>query len=214
MHRDFQRKALYAWEREGPFAGGMYTESMSLEECEALVWKVWVKERGRYGLPKTNAPVVQAASGGRRNAKGSINRVVLPRWARNPWVVLHEVAHGLTMFEPGTRNYVRGGWHGPRFVGCLIGLAARHLAADAERLHESALEAGLKVDSRSIGAVPAYGWPRRVLDQLRQMGGEAPNDVEVAFYLGTNYRTVQGSMLVLTRQGLARYRGRSLVLTA
>ncbi len=165
----------------------------SLDEVTAFAAPIWRAERGRYGLAKKPMPRIEAGRGGR--AFGSY-LIRLGRKERNPYVVLHEMAHCLTPHDEA---------HGPRFVGGLIGLLARHLGGDADTLLQAAYDAGVKVDTRSIGAVPEYPWAKRVEKHL------PGTDMQIAIALGVSFRIVRGAALQLIRQGKARWKGKTLV---
>lgn len=202
MSRDSQRSAVYAWERtiEGVRTSG---EFLDLEEIDVFISRVWPKERGRYGRPRSKAPAIQRVHWGQTRAISHGNAVSFPRWARNPWVVLHELAHELLP---------TGEHHGGRFVGCLIGLACRHMGLDRDYLVRSAEEAGVRVNLIAIGATPRYGWHKRAVDALVRLKGVATNDVELAFEMGVGYRAARGACLTLLRDGVVRRRGRSIIL--
>jgi hypothetical protein len=171
----------------------MYIGTMkSIEEVEAFMKPIWRAERGRYGHAKRPVPNIRSGRGASAHGSGLI---VLGRWARNPWVVLHEMTHCLT---PEAH-------HGPRFVGVLIGLTARHIGLDADAMLQAAYDMGVKVDVRSIGRVPVYPWWKRVEKCL------PGTDMEIAIELGVSFRVVRGAALHLIRLGKARWKGRKLV---
>ena len=187
--RDTQRSRVYAWERSLNGAS-MHVGSLSLENVAAMVAKVWRAERGRYGLSNAPSPGVECGRGARRAFVRSSHSLVFPRWARNEWVVLHELAHRLTPHDAG---------HGPRFVACLIGLASRHMGRDVQLLIDSLAEFCVKVDLRSVGAIPA----RSMADKLFSLCPISMMDAAVE--LDCSYRKVQGWALVLSNQGRARW---------
>jgi hypothetical protein len=202
VSRDSQRSAVYAWERSLDGVR-MFHEMLNLEEVAEFVGHVWPKERGRYGRARSKAPTIRRVHMGQTSAISHGNEVSFPRWSRNPWVILHELAHELLP---------SGEHHGPRFVGCLIGLAARHMGLDRDWLVESALAAGLKVNVGSVGATPRYGWHKRAADALSRLHGLAANDVELAVEMGVGYRAARGAVLSLLRDGVVRRRGRAILL--
>lgn len=116
-------------------------------------------------------------------------------------MILHEAAHVLLGGNP------RGGAHGPRFVGVLLGMAARGIPGfDAQAAIELAAEMGVEVDVRSVGMIPVLREPTladRLLDHL-------PGRVtQVAWRAGVRVAQVRGAALTLIRRGEARYfRGR------
>ncbi len=198
MNRDSQRSKVYAWEqslRDIHQARG----TLDLAECAEYTKRVWRSERGRYGLAKRAIPEVRAGRGG-GHAGPLGDYIELGRWARQPAVVLHEIAHCLA---PGGRDHSL--YHGPRFVGVLIGLFCRHLGADRDELLAAAAEHGVKVNLTAIGAVPSFGWHRRVFRALQAAGGRA-TEMDLAVALGVSYRVVQGALLTIFRQGRARRR--------
>lgn len=149
--RDSQRSRVYTWERAAAKLEqrDFYEpEFRTLEECEEFMNPIWRKERGRVGQARVRAPELSRQLWGQRRATAGSDHVIkLPLWARSRWVILHEMAHRLT---PGAQ-------HGPRFVGALIGLAARWLDCDANHLMLLADEHGVKYHVRTIGVVPVRG---------------------------------------------------------
>jgi len=200
MSRDTQRSLVYRWERAVTRSGHYAQTIDSVDDVAAYLKPIWRAERGRYGHAGKPMPEIHPGGWGqvRAHAKPWLHRISLPRWSRNPWVILHEAAHILA--GSGT-----GGWHGPRFVGCMIGLAARHLERDAEALMAKADEMGVRYDRRSIGAVPAYPLWRKVEPLM------PCTYIEAAVELGLTYREVLGAALHLIRVGQARWRGKTLV---
>lgn len=165
--RDSQRAKVYRWEKSIP---GLQTgawvavpvrtyrtddgetsvfyrqrcqieDEMSMAECAALVARVWADYRPEV----LRLPTVTPGSGARM-ASGWRDRINLPRWARQPAVILHEVAHslqplvrwiepdGTTYLPDGTTYLPDGGevvslpWHGPEFVRLFIELLVRYHA--------------------------------------------------------------------------------------
>ncbi len=188
--RDSQRSRVYAWERSQNHGGTQWVQTMSLDEVEAFLKPIWRTERGRYGKTAfKRAPAVQAGRGGGM-AYGD-DRLTFGRRVRNQYVALHELAHALNRrSNPG---------HGSRFVGILIGLLARHLGRDADTLLASAYEQGIKVDVRSIGAVPVFPWHRRLAPLM------PCTLMEAAVELNVSWRVIQGASLQLVRRGQARW---------
>jgi putative metallohydrolase (TIGR04338 family) len=210
-HRDFQRERVYAWERgvasaEGRALGEATWSSIS--EVEAWLAPIWKAERGRYGNANVPAPVITHASWGQRRALAHHGawKISLPRWARSPWVATHELAHLLIR--------ARDPWHGPRFVGTLIGLASRHLGFDAYELMRSADAAGVEYYVRSIGSVPVRGTQWRAEQALAKEGPMSAMDLACWLSLATyhdpvTWRQVHGAMLGSIRAGRVRlFRGK------
>jgi hypothetical protein len=194
--RDTQRSRVYAWERHAS-GGTLHVPTMqTLEEATEFLAPIWRAERGRYGRAKVPAPVIERPSWGQRRAIAHHDhRITLPRASRNPWTILHEAAHRLTP----------GDGHGPRFVGVLIGLLARHHGQDAQALMASADAMGVKYHVRSIGAVPVRetGPAEAVMRAVQEQG--PMSEMDLACWLDLSYRQVRGAALSLIRAGRARW---------
>jgi hypothetical protein len=194
--RDRQRSLVYSWEARATKGAHWKQTIKTIEECEEFAKPIWRSERGRYGRAKVSAPSFAPAHWGQTSAIAHYDhRITLPKWARNPWVILHEMAHRLTPKDEA---------HGSRFVGVLIGLASRHLGMDADELLATAEEMGVSVDYRSVGAVP-------VIPLWRKLEPALPGtDVELAVELGVSYLQIRGAALHLIRIGRARWAGKML----
>lgn len=110
--RDSQRSACYAWEKK---VGEDFPEAkriMTLDECKALVERVWDDYH-----PGKKPPHVKDGRGTRK-ARGSRWEINLPQWARYPLIVLHEVAHSLQEIQP---------WHGLEFARLVMDLWCHYL---------------------------------------------------------------------------------------
>lgn len=203
--RDNQRSKVYAWERAAVRRLNkteFYRPDFdTLEECEAFMNPIWRAERGRVGLAKQKAPELSRNLWGQRKATaGHDHTIKLPKWSRSRWVILHEMAHRLTPRDEA---------HGPRFVGVLIGLAARHLGYDANALMELADEMGVKYYVRSIGVVPVIGISAQVLQTVKIEG--PMTEMDLACWLDITYLQVRGAALALGRKGQARWLRNKLV---
>lgn len=206
--RDSQRSRVYEWERRcvRDLAGLSLHDPEkgfeALEQCIAYATPIWRKERGRVGLAKVKAPSIERPAWGQRRALANDWRhaITLPKWARNRWVILHEMAHLLTPRDVA---------HGPRFVGVLIGLAARWLDYDATQLMAWADEAGVKYYVRSIGSVPILGPAAHVERALRSEGPMTTMDLASWLSLGMRIdvteRQVRGAAAGLARRGRVRW---------
>lgn len=214
--RDNQRSRVYEWERiavRDVLGRCIYTHEFdSLDECEAFLSPVWKAERGRVGLAKVRAPALSRNLWGKRRASASSDHVLkLPKWARSRWVILHEAAHRLTPRDEA---------HGPRFVGVLIGLAARWIdGADADRLMRLADEHGVKYHVRSVGVVPVHTPAMHVERVLRKEGPATAMDLACHLSLidgvQITQKQVRGAALALIRAGRARwFRGKLTMLEA
>lgn len=201
--RDTQRSRVYRWERTALKSGAPAWKT--IDEVTAWARPIWASERGRYGLAKSAPPLFQPASWGQRSAIAyASHRITLPRWAREPDTVLHEMAHRLTPRDEA---------HGPRFVGVLIGLLARHAGYDAYALMAAADEVGVRYHARSIGAVPLVSLWRQVEHVIRD-SGPLP-EMWIAAELDVGYLQIRGAALQLIRRGRARWlRGRLTLIEA
>ena len=206
--RDRQRTRVYRWEtiaqKETAASANAYPDFAELPAIQAWVHPIWRAERGRYGLAKAPAPTIERPHWGQHRALAYVERgrITLPRWARTPWLVLHELAHHLTPADEA---------HGSRFVGVLIGLLARHTGRCPEQLLELAHAHGVRVDMRSVGAVPQ----RELGTRDRLLALLPATDMDLACELGLHWRQVRGLALGLSKQGLVRwYRGKLVRLEA
>ena len=106
--RDQQRSKLYAAEVVlKPFQSPLLT----VTDVETFVKKVWTSERVKKSFPKAvvrgSEPKVKDGRG-RRNACGGVHSISIPLWARNSWVVVHELSHTITQREFGFRVAAHG----------------------------------------------------------------------------------------------------------
>lgn len=212
---DTQRSRVYEFERMVARMERRDLYSPTWETLDHVIqWAapVWRAERGRYGRPGARMPAIERPARGQRRALAYLGqrRITLPRWARSPWVTLHEMAHLLVQAnEPP---------HGPRFVGVLIGLACRHLDYDAHELMRVADQAGVNYHVRSIGSVPVRGIQWRAEKALGLEGPMIPVDLACWLSLGTyhdpvTWRQVQGAMLGAIAEGRVRlFRGKFRLL--
>lgn len=206
--RDNQRSRFYAWERAITQNFSDRPLFATLHECEAWLAPIWRKERGRLGLARQQAPDMERPAWGQRRALAhDDHRITLPRWARSPWVILHEAAHRLTPQDEA---------HGPRFVGVLIGLLARYDERDAHQLMRMADAMGVRYRVRSIGAVPVLGPAWRIEQKLRALGPMSPMDLVCEFRLADqvdiSLAQVRGAALALIRTGKACWWRKKLAL--
>lgn len=206
--RDRQRSRVYAWERE--VCARLLGRSIgtpdydTIPECEAYAKPIWRAERGRVGLARQHAPDIERPHWGQRRALAHHDhRITLPRWARNRWVILHELAHRLTPTDEA---------HGPRFVGVLMGLVARWLDLDAQELMELADRHGVLYYVRSIGVVPVHGPAWKVERALRENG--PMTEMDLACWCDVPYKQVRGAVLYLIGRGKARWYRKKLQLVA
>ncbi len=203
--RDSQRSKCYEWERACVPLEQMTPVFNTAADAAEWANPIWRMERGRVGLAGKVAPNFEPGHWGQRRALAHADhRVSLPRWARSPWVVLHELSHRLTPNDEA---------HGARFVGVLIGLGCRHLDLDSNLLMLAADEIGLKYHVRSIGVVPTHGIAWHVERVLQNEGPMSEFDMASWLTLGcaidVTPRQVRGASLSLVKHGKARwYRGK------
>jgi putative metallohydrolase (TIGR04338 family) len=195
IKRDNQRSLCYAWEKAVTGGKHFTAQWATMDEVAAYMKPIWKSERGRYGRANVPMPTLHHGHWDQRRALAYGNHTIsLPRWSRNEWVVLHEMAHRLTPSDEA---------HGPRFIGVLMGLAARHAGYDVEVLKSKADEMGLRYYAGSIGAVPAVTLSQKLRALL------PTSDMDAAILLGVSYRQIHGAALALIRAGTARwYRGK------
>ena len=128
--RDFQRKRVYDWEE---LVLRPTEEDLSFEQCVDLINMVWVAEgQGRWCIP--------TVTDGRGRRTGQFNyhtnTIKLPRYARRPYYVLHEVAHAMTPATPWRA------WHGPEW--CRTYLRLLQTYANWADMKRSMKEFGIK----------------------------------------------------------------------
>lgn len=123
--RDTQKRKLYTWETSQPWWEESKAHPLTLDECRALVQKY--------------TPTTGVEDGrGRRRGCANRFRVKLPKFARHPAYVLHEVAHSLT---PWGSSYN----HDAPFVGRYCALLVAEGLVDEELCWHSAVKAGLQI---------------------------------------------------------------------
>lgn len=156
--RDNQRQKVYDWERQyqdksfgwRPQLDGRalsrIDQEMTLKECQKLATAI-----ARY---YKRIPPKVTDGRGHRNATWyrCQNEIALPRWARQPVVVIHECAHMITdvLFRGA-----RVASHGREFVGVEIFLFTRYLKMNKSDLARSANQAGVDFISQAAYKVQA-----------------------------------------------------------
>ena len=137
MKRDTQRSKVYGWERQ--FFTKPTDQEMTLSECATLankvskhfkMWDVRIKD-GR----------------GTRSAYSYGGAIGLPKWARQPVVVLHEMAHEVHRKVGRYRQAV----HGREFVGIHMYLLVKFGGFSINELVKSANDS--RVDFVSMATV-------------------------------------------------------------
>ena len=93
--RDSQRSKVYKWESD--HIPNLHSIELTLHDCELLIAEsiCWWFRLSKSEIYKgIDMPLIKNGKGTRK-ARGSANRINLPRWARSKAVVLHETAHCL-----------------------------------------------------------------------------------------------------------------------
>lgn len=194
MARDSQRSKLYAWERKALFPDEKDRRFLSLAECEDLIVRAW----RRYGIAW---PPPKVGDGRRRTGacySRAFHMVKLPRWARFPEVVLHEVAHAIVGHH--ARRDISS--HGPEFLRVYIELVAIFLKKDAGEMKKSARGARLKVAPASQWGAP----PARKAKKLERLTKEV-NILRVAAQQAkSDYDRVRNEQIALSKEISPTYR--------
>lgn len=220
--RDSQRSKLYAWEN-ATFVG-KYGEVLTLDECRVLAYEAI----NRYGF--THQPAVKDGRG-RRSAGANGHEIDLPKWARNRFVVLHEVAHTLTTLLENRHGVPRGSWaaHGAEYTRIFVSLLDAY-GCERKPGHEGtaaslARRAGLKVaPPGGLVPMPVTAWKRWRAVQAALAGLAAKRkaaieafdqqrvSLESALLQDQYLRSAKAARIAATRaQAERRARGRALV---
>ena len=104
-------------------------EEFTMKECQKFVDKVLARKyiKDKYGW---NRPIVVLDGRGRSKAGATVRHghyvILLPKWARHKFVILHELAHHLANDR----------WsHGAKFATCLLDLVRNVMGKeDADKL--------------------------------------------------------------------------------
>ena len=145
MKRDSQRGKVYKWERQfqerGTFCAKTFAyrchNEMSMDEIKALVAKV---NRHFKMRPTRIDP-----GAGRRSAYSYGGKIALPKWARQPVVVLHEMAHEVHRYLGRPGHAI----HGREFVGIEMYLLVKFAGYDIKELIRTANEVNIEFDSQN-----------------------------------------------------------------
>ena len=126
------------------------------------LWRAYKNSDDRYsgGLVRVGMPSVEITK--RRVAARFIpngsrygHRIIIPTWAFNKTVVLHEVAHYIHFKEIGSIKYDTDPSHGPIFTRIWLDLVAHFMKSNRAELVRNAKAAKLKVAPRNL--LPKYG---------------------------------------------------------
>ena len=130
--RDFQRSKVYKWEWEVLRSLPNNWELTTVNECQVLVEKIWLRERpGHPGVP------LVTDGRGRRSAASKRGRIAIPCKLRNAVVICHEVAHEVLP---------RGIKHTEDFVSTFITVLHNNLGISKDALIETAMDFKIKMN--------------------------------------------------------------------
>lgn len=133
--RDSQRRKLYKAEREAKLDE---TPLPTVLDCHNYVHKCLKSKRLLKTYPFMRGAKIGIKDGRRtRIARGGRFYLNLPRWARTKWVVLHELAHTITI--RGNPRPVPG--HGREYAAVFLKLVHLFLGADEAKRLKAAYKA-------------------------------------------------------------------------
>ena len=142
--RDSQRSKVYKWESD--HIPNLHSVELTLYDCELLIAEAirWGFRISKSDMSKgIDMPLIKDGRGIKK-ARGSANKISLPRWARSKAVVLHETAHCL-VDRMGHR--LEDGGHGPYFMRTYIELLRHFIGLSRTGLKQSARSKRIKVIS-------------------------------------------------------------------
>jgi putative metallohydrolase (TIGR04338 family) len=121
----------------------MMNEELTLKECQKFVDKVLARKyiKDKYGW---NRPIVVLDGRGRRSAGATFRHgqyvILLPKWGRQKFVILHELAHHLSNDR----------WsHGAKFATCLLDLVRNVMGKeDADKLQAGFHLQGVQISGK------------------------------------------------------------------
>jgi putative metallohydrolase (TIGR04338 family) len=168
--RDTQRSRLYAAEQAAAKSMGMSSRTRTIANDDLQAWVD--KMMGSKPIAtRWRQPIrVVLKRGG--SAYGGHGAISLPLFARNEWVILHEIAHCL---NPGLGRAP----HGREFAGILVFLVDTVIGKDAgEALRREFREANVDWTSLSVPE-PRYEWvspsaKARRTSELRRAATQRP----------------------------------------
>lgn len=136
MAREYQKSKVYDWEEANIPKG----QSIKFADAQAYVNEVWAALGLKY------PPIVHELPKQTRKwaGKGHRNGVWLPT-TTNERVILHELAHSLTMTLHGFADADDTG-HGPEFVGMYIQLVGKFMGLSTFALWFSAEKFGIEYE--------------------------------------------------------------------
>lgn len=149
--RDSQRSKLYRAESTPPAMQG--GEMPTVPEVQAFVDKVMGSAWAAKRWPRMSKRQVLVKDGrGRRRACGSFSYIKLPCWTRTKRVILHELAHSITLRLH--RSTVAA--HGREYAGVLVALVGRWMGEETARQLKAAFrKARVKYLPKQTGRKPS-----------------------------------------------------------
>jgi putative metallohydrolase (TIGR04338 family) len=124
--RDTQRKRAYRAELSVRHNAILMTWDETQTYVDRVMRSKWMRTHHTIAAQRWRLDRI-ALSDGRRHAHGSRQRIVLPRWARQPLVVLHEIAHAV---QDSADTGGRCAWHGWAWAALYLRLVRRFLGTE------------------------------------------------------------------------------------
>ena len=155
--RDNQRSKVYKADN----VLKQYSEPLpSVADVEQYVRKVWDRKVLQKAFPNALGRLwaLPYVKDGRRNrtAKGCSLYIVIPRWARNSAVVLHELAHVIT-----SREHQGVAAHGPEYCRVFLRLVQSMMGSEAHDKFKDTMKE-LKIRHRLKKACKPISMERRL----------------------------------------------------
>lgn len=130
--RDYQRSKVYAWE-DKHVRSGRSQEKLTLDQCRELAAEMYGSRVKVLAGRDTDARATAHLDKSRAT-------ISLPKWARTPSTIAHEIAHWLThRYNPSLPH------HGGYFVGFYIELLVKHCGEHRDYLIRTAKDHGVRV---------------------------------------------------------------------
>jgi putative metallohydrolase (TIGR04338 family) len=138
MPRDTQKRRVYKCD---PAVVALAKPLPTVRDVERFVKRVWSMQRVRDAYPRavqgSRLPPTVGDGRGRRNAGGHWGGILIPLWARNEAIVLHELAHTICIRQHG---FTAAG-HGWQFASIYLKLVLYGMGREAH----DALKAAFKL---------------------------------------------------------------------
>lgn len=135
---DYQQRKVYNWENQ--YIHPRDKSRIPFEQVQGIVNWIWEQEGYKY------PPEVRAMPRQNKTAVASANRLsILVRESVSTSVLLHELAHSMMESVDG-RQGLRGGAHGPLFMGMYIKLLNKYLKSDMVELLYTCRKHGVEFD--------------------------------------------------------------------